>query len=651
MTRTQKPTVLARFAVVGLILVTMAIYLPPYIRSFVGDDYIQFDYVKPFLQNPATILQAFNPTAVGWYYRPLQNIWFWLNRLVLGWEPTGYYLILLWFHALAIALMFRVARQFRLRLFAAFCTAVLFAIHSHWVDVVSWISSVAIVMAAVFSLLAISGLLSYVASPSTRQLSLVFLITLLTFLTHEEAFLLPPFLFLLLLMTRWEKRRLEIGDRRLKKPRHKSPHHLITSSPHHPITSSPHHLITKQELFYFGLLFLITIIYLVIQFTRPNPTVQAAERPLSEWLAYLGWPKVAEFVLVTAFRFSFVYPVLHLTGFAANLFVVGLGILLVVWFWKGNWVIRFGLLWTVAHLFFIYWALWSQLPTLYAGRHIYQAGIGLALALGGTIERVIGNWVIGHWKVKNYQLPITQLLILVLLTAVTLHHLHHTRRGQQQWLENVTEEEIAKAQLFHLIPQITEKNHIFSYRFSIAPRFTRSVMQVWYDVWLARPGGDLEQLANHGRATPDFIVLDDEEGQVYNLMPELAEHDETIFLWTEQLAEMTAVNRRLALPITPVNGEWTGTTVQVEVPEGAVLRTAVYQQANTTYRIQLTSENGETITVFESQDAGEEDHWLEVEIPLTAYAGETVTIGLEAMTDANTETTAYFANPRLTVDH
>ncbi len=642
MRTTQKQLMLAQWGMVALILATMVVYMPPFIRSFVGDDYIQFDYVKRFIVEPATILQVFNPNAVPWYFRPTQNIWFWLNQLILGWEPFGYYIILLWFHALAVALIYRVARQFRLGVAAALVTAVLFAIHGHWVDVVTWISSVAIVTGAIFSLAAVSGMLGYLRRPSTSRLLLVFCLTLLALLTHEETVLLPPFLLLLLVMGR-------LGDwetGRLKRP---------SQSPN---LSVPQSLITRQELLIFGLLALLTAVLIYIQFTRPNPTVQIGERTLADWLVYLQWPEVAEFVLVTTYRFSFVNGVLGLSGFAANLFVVAVGFGLAVWLWQGNWAVRYWLLWALAHLFFIYWALWSQLPNLYAGRHIYQAGIGLALAIGAMVQMIVfnakgqrGKGEKGRrkkgkkrWDGERVVLVVTA----VLLTAVTIHNIAEIRQSQRAWLANVTEEATAREQLVDLLPELTPDNHIFSFRFPISPDFTRSVMQVWYDVWLERPGGSLKHLAAHGRADPTFIVLDYDNGQVYNLMPELADFDETIFLWADQVDDMTVVGgengRRLAIPITPVPDEWAGQNYTVNVTEGLELRTAVLAQPDIAYRLRL---EGETLFEQSPLPVGSPATWIDVAIPLAEYEGESMAVWLEATAVSQTEQLAYWANPRL----
>jgi hypothetical protein len=265
----------------------------------VGDDYVQFDYIKDVIARPWLSLSLFNPYTLPWYYRPLQLIWFWLLEGIFHFTPDGYYWIELMFHALAVALVYRVARQLKLGTFTAVLTATLFAIHSHWVDVVSWLSSIAIVLAAVFSLATMSAWLSYLKRPSTRQLLLTLLFCLLTFLSHEESILLPPFLLLILVT-----KRLEIGDWRLRRSRSVSD------------LQSP---ISPKELLLFATLGLLTAAYLYFQFTRPNLTIDLTSRGTTEWLTFLSWPAVAEFIIVTLFRFTFVLNLLELGGTAVSI--------------------------------------------------------------------------------------------------------------------------------------------------------------------------------------------------------------------------------------------------------------------------------------------------------------------------------------------
>ena len=199
---TTRNKLLLHLALTGLILGTLLLYYPPFDWAFVGDDYVQFDYIKEVIADPWVGFSLFNPYYLPWYYRPLQLVWFSFLEAIFHFAPQGFYWTALLFHALATALVYRVARQFGLGWMTAVLAAALLAIHSHWVDVVSWISSIAIVIAAIFSLAAVSAWLSYLQRPSTRQLLLTLLFSLLTFLSHEESILLPPILLAILLAQR-----------------------------------------------------------------------------------------------------------------------------------------------------------------------------------------------------------------------------------------------------------------------------------------------------------------------------------------------------------------------------------------------------------------------------------------------------------------
>ncbi|MEZ4590442.1 MAG: glycosyltransferase family 39 protein [Chloroflexota bacterium] len=650
-----------KLAFIGLILITLLIYYPPFDWAFVGDDYVQFDYIKQAMANHWAYFALLNPYEIGWYYRPLQLIWFGLLEMVFHFQPEGYYWVALLFHALTVALVYRVARQLKMGWITAVLTATLFAIHSHWVDVVTWLSAIAIIQAALFSLLAVSAWLGYLQRPSTRQLFLTLLFTLLTFLSHEEAVLLPPVLFLLLL-----GKRLEIGDWRLE------------------IASNLQSPISKKELLIFVGLALFTAAYIAIMFTRPNLTVDISSRGSTDWLAYFTWPEFAEFVIVTVYRFTFIPSLLNLSGTAASSFVIVVLALVGVWFWRGSWVVRLGLAWLLLHLSFIYLALWTQLPLLYAGRHIYQGGLGLVLAIGATFEMFLAfNFSPQRAQrarrpsQKAQQTRQSQRLVLGMLvlgvTAVSLHHINRTRLSQQQWLDDVLEEAEAREQLADLFPTISPDNHFFALRFPIAPQFTRTVVQLWYDTPLERPGGDLPQLRTADPVTRAFVVLDYDKGQVYNLMPELQAHDETIFLWAQptqqvwldefdteivnpnpeaQLPIVTAENGRfLSLKLIPANGRWLSNKVQLEIPPNSVLETAVLPQPGVRYRLRLLTSSGQEQILFEYTGEEEVLQWQPVSVPLAAYANSSVTLRFEVMGEDLPEGSgAFWANPRLGID-
>ncbi|MBK8906230.1 MAG: glycosyltransferase family 39 protein [Anaerolineaceae bacterium] len=653
---------LTQLALAGLILITLSIYYPPFAWAFVGDDYVQFDYIKEVIANPWMGLALFNPYYSTWYYRPLQLAWFAILEGVFHFLPNGFYWTELLFQALAVALVYRVARQMKLSPFTAVLTAALFAIHSHWVDVVSWLSSIAIVLAAVFSLLAVSAWLSYLKRPSTRQLLLTFLFCLLTFLSHEESVLLPPFLLLILLVQRWE-----MGDWRLKG---------------RSIISNLQSLISK-ELLLFTTLGLITAAYLYVQFTRPNFTIDIGSRATAEWFTFLSWPEIAEFIIVTVFRFTFILDLLELSGTAASLFATTILLLLGLWFWWGGRTVRLGLAWLGLHLAFIYWALWTQLPELYAGRHIYQAMIGLVLAIGASLETLLREDFLpqrtrkAQRKNKNpfrslRPLQFIKIAALLVVTAVSLHHLNQTQNTQQLWLNNVTEEAAARQQLAELFPTISPESHFFAVRFPIAPQFTRSVVQLWYDTPLERPGGSLDHLRAAGRADRNFVVLDYADGQVYNLMPELQQHDETIFLWAQPSQRVwvaedgaeTAVpdpdtslpiveaqnGSELAIKMTPQNGRWLSHHIIATIPPNSELHTAILPRPGLRYRLRLRTPEGEEMTLLDTSE-GKAESWQPVTVPLEAYAGTAVTLSFEIWReDAAEDVSGYWANPRLVVD-
>ncbi|MCA9916852.1 MAG: hypothetical protein KC445_02825 [Anaerolineales bacterium] len=652
-----------RLALIGLILITLLVYYPPFDWAFVGDDYVQFDFIKAGMANPWAYLSLFNPYNSTWYYRPLQLSWFGLLEMIFHYLPNGYYWVALLFHVLTVALVYRVARQFKLGWLTAVLTAALFAIHSHWVDVVTWISSIAIVQAALFSLLAVSAWLGYLKRPSNRHLFLTLLFVLLTFLSHEESMLLPPFLLLLLLAMRLETRDWRFGRK--------------------PLIANLKSLISKKELLIFVGLALFTAAYIAIMFTRPNLTVDMSSRGANGWLAYFTWPQFAEFVVVTVFRFTFISNLLNLSGTAVSIFVFLVLGLVIFWFWWGNRVVRLGLIWLLLHLTFIYLALWTELPKLYAGRHIYQGGIGLMLAIGATLEMVLAQFALPHsarsarrkkeMREQASRLGWAKIVAVAMVLAVVLQGINRTRLTQQQWLADVEEEAEARKQLAEFLPTISPDNHIFALRFPIAPQFTRPVMQVWYDTPLERPGGDFPQLETADPVTRDFVVLDYENGQMYNLMPELQQHNQTIFLWAKpsqqvwldefdtettiphpeaELPIVAAENgNQLALKLTPANGRWLSHKVQLEIPEDSVLETAVLPQAGIQYRLRLLTNNGEEHLLFASLGDTQTRSWQPVSAALSAFAGQTVTLRFEVFGENLAEgSTAYWANPRLGID-
>ena len=639
----------ANLGVVGIILAAALLYFPPYAWAWVGDDYVQFDYVLEFLKRPLSAFQLFNPYFLPWYYRPLQNIWFLGNRLLFGLTPAAFYWQMVLWHSLAIALVYRVLRQFGVSPLAAVLASALFAIHGHYVDVVGWNSSVAIVMAAVFSLASLSSYLTAESAEGTeknKRLGVSFLLFVLALLTHEEAILLPLFLIALAFV---ESRKQKAKGRKIK-------------------------VSTGQVITLVGMLGL-TAVLIFIQFNRPNLTIDLSETPSKQWLALASPIQISQFIKDISLRYTLTSNWDVTLNTTPIFLAIAILLLLGAWFLYGSWTVRLGLIWVLLHGGLIFATLYQAKPNLLAGRHFYQAAFGIALALGGSLDQLLAldspPVKVGKWRVSL----MTSVLVGV-VTGTLLYHTASTRTTQQAWLARAQEDQSAKTQMQAILPEIGPDTRVFANRFPITPQFMRSVTEIWYELGqsVPMPSGSFTQLQLHGKATPDYYVFDYENGKVMNLMPELQQADETVFIWSQEprldivagdgetletatnageqgfAVVGTEENRRFAVKLAPsalIDG-WLSLVYEIPtVPVNSYLRLSMRTDVvpGTPVRVRLDLASGESVTIFEGTTTGE---WLELTKPMAEYAGQTVRVRLE--TAVAPGGTVYWGNPRFVVD-
>ncbi len=644
----KQPFPLLQFSTGGIILAMMLIFFPPFAHAFVGDDYVQLDYVLEFVKRPLAVWEIFNPYWTGWYYRPLQNGWFLLNRTLFGYAPFGYYWLGLLVHGLAVAMLVALARKVGLRWQTAVACGALFAIQKHYVDVVTWISAIAIVLAGLFSMATLAAYTNQGRKSNGRFLLATFLFFSLTLLSHEEGVFLPPLLLL------WRFLHLRQPGRTVRQ--------VIRAVP-------------TREWGFFGATAVLLAFYGYFQITRTSLTISVQDAVVAGGWQLLDPWSLSQFITNTVGKFA---PIPGLAGWLLpNSYAVAFltVALLGIWFWRGNGLVRLGIAWAALHLAFIYVVLWTPKPELYAGRHIYQAWIGLLLALGAGIESLaLGRsrkgrgrkGMAGHDRLLAGGLG---MLILAALVSST----SYVRDVQAGWLADVEEELSARRQMQMMLPEVDETMHIFAYRFPITPNFLRSVVQVWYerDEPYRQPFGPLARLQAHGQANRNFYVLDwDGNGRLYNLMPELQESSRTILVWNTPIrAEVimgNAVNiegagaqilsvagpnadRRLSVKIDPpVENGWRGLVYEVTVPENGRLQTAVWQGASTDtdqlrFRLRLNTTHQSTETLLDVTLDSNNDRWQEIEIQLEDLAATAVTLHLEVSGTGS----GYWANPRI----
>ncbi|MFQ5420192.1 MAG: hypothetical protein ACE5EY_07500, partial [Anaerolineae bacterium] len=331
---------------------------------------------------------------------------------------------------------------------------------------------------------------------------------------------------------------------------------------------------------------------------------------------------------------------------------------LLLWFRRGSRQVRLGLVWLGLHIGFIYLALWVQKPQFFAGRHIYQGMLGGALAVAAGLDQLAARTRRRDQK-RFWQISAG------LATAVLLYFAFTIQNMQNTWNTTlVAEDKSVAAQMRQIMPAVTANTHVFASRFSTAAAYLPAQVMVWYNQPLTDPGGNLTNLRAYGRATNNFYVFDydAEDGRLLNLMPDLQQHDQTIFLWSQTPAveridapenaetpdpptmKVTASRdaARLTFSTDAPGAGWLSWAYTQTLPSQSQLAFTV-RGDNTSFRVRLTDENGDTHTLYELAQAGND--WRDALIPLTQFWGQTVTIRLETAGDSGT-----WANPRLVVN-
>jgi hypothetical protein len=659
----RKESNVAYIFVLGIILGAALLYFPPYAWAWVGDDYIQFDYVLEFLKRPLSAIQLLNPYFLPWYYRPLQNFWFLGNRAVFGLTPAAFYWQMVLWHSVATALVYRVLRQFGERPFSAMLATALFAIHGHYVDVVGWNSSVAIVMAMIFSLVSLSAYLEFLTAKDAKSvrknkyLIFSFLFFVLALLTHEEAILLPLFLIVLTMVKgRKQKSKKRWWQTESWKERFVR-------------------LFTLPQMVILAGMLILTAVSIVIQFTRPNLTINISEKPAVLWLELISPTHVSQFIKDISLRYTITANWSTVQSTAPLLLAIIILLLFGAWFLMGSWTVRLGLIWAALHLGLIYATLWQSKPNLLAGRHFYQASFGLVLAIGGSIDqlREIGppRVHVGRWRIS-----VVMAGIVAVITVILISHILSVQTTQQKWLNRAETEKSTREQMKALLPEIGEDTRVFANRFPISPTFFRAVTEIWYelDAPIPQPSGSFTQLERHGQATDDFYVFDYEDGELYNLMPELQAADETVFIWSRnprldvvsdegELLKIrtnkgehsyatvdSGEERQFAVSLAPtevVEGWLTLTYLIPSVPAHSALHLSIRTDADSGAfaRVRLDSVLSASYTVF---DEKVNNDWVEVEASMNDFPGRMMLVRLE--TAVAPGGTVYWGNPRLVIE-
>jgi tetratricopeptide (TPR) repeat protein len=143
-----------------------------------------------FFQDPSTQ----DPGKPADIYRPLRTLAFALERAAFGLDPRPFHAVQVLLHAGCAALVYLLLIRLGIGAAAAAAAGALFAVHPAQVEAVAWISSLADVMGAFFTLLAVLAWLR--SRGPDRWYALALLAGLLASLSKEAAIVFPGFLVL-----------------------------------------------------------------------------------------------------------------------------------------------------------------------------------------------------------------------------------------------------------------------------------------------------------------------------------------------------------------------------------------------------------------------------------------------------------------------
>ena len=621
----------------GLLLLSLILYLPPYKLAFIGDDYLQLGYIAEFLDAPGQVIHVFNPFWIDWYYRPLQNVWLLICRQLFGLNPFGYYSLQGLWHILASASLLALARRLGLSRGGALVAVTLFVVNSHHHDVVAWISSISILMATTFSFLATNFYLTFLQRKGGRRLLLaVVILSLMAMLSHEEGILLPLFL-LAARLTLWRRQNRD-----------------------------------RSEVAMGIALLLLASSLGAVQFLRPNATIALHEQSPAHFMAALHPLQLAHYIVTVVGRWLLLNKSVPGAIFFAALMRTSVVVILAAILLVGGLiavarrmdnVTRLSLLWIVLHLGFLYLAVWLQKPELFAGRHLYSSWAFVALALGQALAPERAHFWAPKWRAHS-----KWRLVLILLALILAANILLIGDDQRAWQQHTQQVSAVEAQMKRLIPAVSPETQIFAHRFVLLPSFTPYAAAVWY----AEPGisgGSMFAMQGESTVTPSTYLLDYADGQLINLLPGLQHHHETTLLWEAPQATLSirpqsegnsgsytleqvagpAHDRRVAVRVRPPSQGWLSLIYDVAAARGTHLATDVLGVPGVTFRVLLVHENGSQLVAFsDSTSVQEAGIWRPLMIPLE-FAGERAS-SLRLEVRGQPDSHGYWSVPRLVQD-
>lgn len=197
----------------GLVLLTLAAFLPALDNGFVDYDDGQYVTANPRVQEGLTLsgVRWALTAEVAGNWHPLTLLSHMLDCQLFGLEPRGHHLTSLLLHLANVVLLFAVLARMTGARWRSALVAALFAVHPTHVESVAWVAERKDVLCALFWLLGMGAYLRYVRRPSVARYLPVAAALALALAAKPMAVTFP---LVLLLLDLWPlgRLRLEAGS-------------------------------------------------------------------------------------------------------------------------------------------------------------------------------------------------------------------------------------------------------------------------------------------------------------------------------------------------------------------------------------------------------------------------------------------------------
>jgi len=183
----------------GILVVTVIAYLPSLRNGWVLDDHGEFVDNK-LIHSWSFLWDSFrydnwwfngpSPVPHSSYYRPLENVWFWINAAILGLRPALWHLEKIALHVVVVVLSFRAARLLTGDVTVGLLTAAIFAVLPAHTGAVVFASAIPEPLSLAFELGSLILLIGRRPGVSQGLIGALILYVCAAF-THESAVLFP----------------------------------------------------------------------------------------------------------------------------------------------------------------------------------------------------------------------------------------------------------------------------------------------------------------------------------------------------------------------------------------------------------------------------------------------------------------------------